>query len=747
MSIKLLDNAIINRIAAGEIIVRPANVVKELVENSIDSNASVIKIEIYHGGKTLIRVTDNGCGMSKDDLLLCITRHATSKLEDGNLINIKKLGFRGEGLASIAAISRLSISSAKIDLDECWELISVPDCDLEIRPCSVVHGTKIAVNDLFFSTPNRLKFLSSEKTEVYYIHEILNKLALSYPNVRFIFLNDAKKIFDYVAIESSWKEQVLHRVAMVNGLKKLTQSHAAIEYSSGYLNLDGLVSCDEVCHSNSKLIYTFVNKRPIKDLSIYQAIRNVYQNFIPNNKYPIILLYISIPPEKVDVNVHPTKSEIRFQDPVFISSTIASSIYAALSGGKDSSVLSSLKDKSNASVSQRNDVVSQDQGLDKDKESSKNFQNDEVQDVLMNNKNITSVESSESEKPILKSTMVGQDSDNDFLKDNQVSKVKSVPKCQNILRENGDLCDDKSVSKMNSNHHDSKLNLTDFNGSFNESSTKGDEFLHKTLDKESVFDCEKSNQKQISSTNVPKVNKNLASFVNSGYKNSKNIISDKTIHNRRLKDHEFSQDLSFEKGDFTKKESKTYFFQRIADALSVDFICNLYDKYLIVKSNGESDNFSFLNLDVFKEMILHDLLLKKLVCSEYLHVPVIVDLSDSEVKCIMSRSDFFKDIGFLVEKFGLNSLSINSIPSILLKKDGVFLRSFILDLMNFADAEDEGIKLCAKLFAEHTDDYLSILNSLIESNHAFNFNYMSSSGVKAFAKIKLSEIELFFRDA
>ncbi|MGY5878580.1 DNA mismatch repair endonuclease MutL [Wolbachia endosymbiont of Nasonia oneida] len=325
MAIILLDTKTINRIAAGEVIERPASVVKELVENAIDAGSSEIEIKIESGGRNLITVTDDGNGVEKNDLELAFMRHATSKLSDSELIEIKHLGFRGEALPSIAAVSRMKLSSKASGAKEAWSIRYEGGEKIgELIPYSLSQGTHIEVRDLFFATPNRLKFLKTERAEMQAIVDIVNNLAMINYRIGFTFNSGNKKLLKYAKQTSFFNR-------LCETEEEFQSNSLEVKEEEDGIKLTGHICKPTISRGNSTQIYTFVNGRPIKDNLLVGAIRYAYQDFIPTGKYPFAVLQLEIPYDQVDVNVHPNKSEVRFQNKRLIYEIVRRGIIKALS--------------------------------------------------------------------------------------------------------------------------------------------------------------------------------------------------------------------------------------------------------------------------------------------------------------------------------------------------------------------------------------------------------------------------------
>lgn len=305
-----LSLLVANQIAAGEVVERPASVVKELIENSLDAGATKIELEVEGGGMHLIRVRDNGAGIRKSDLVLAFARHATSKISTTeDLAAIMSLGFRGEALASIASVSRCRLTSRSKDQDSAWQIQLGSDLTPSLFPVAHPLGTTVEVADLFYNTPARRKFLRSEKTELQSIEEVLKRLALAFPQVSFSLKHQQKQMRFYPSALSGENS----RVAKICGQSFM--NHAIeISMEAGDLCLKGWLGMPQIAKRQADCQYFFVNQRMVKDRLINHVIKTLYQQhpLMGEGTYPCYVLYLALDPEKVDVNVHPTKQEVRF---------------------------------------------------------------------------------------------------------------------------------------------------------------------------------------------------------------------------------------------------------------------------------------------------------------------------------------------------------------------------------------------------------------------------------------------------
>lgn len=313
--IRRLPKQLANQIAAGEVVERPASIVKELLENSIDAGATRIEIEIEKGGTRSILIRDNGCGIPGDQLTLAVSRHATSKI--GSLDDLEKLysmGFRGEALASIGSVSRMQLVSNYEGEETAWQLTcdnQSEDKEGELSVASHPQGTSIHVSNLFYNAPARRKFLRTERTEYQHIEEVVRRVALSHFNIQFQLTHNARQVFNLPAVKDN--EGKLRRLQRLCG-KSFTESALAIEFEHAGLKLSGWIVPPDQARSQADLQYFFVNNRIIRDRVISHAIRQAYADRIYPGRYPAYVLNLEMLPQQVDVNVHPTKHEVRFRE-------------------------------------------------------------------------------------------------------------------------------------------------------------------------------------------------------------------------------------------------------------------------------------------------------------------------------------------------------------------------------------------------------------------------------------------------
>ena len=328
-TLRRLPETTVNRIAAGEVIERPASAVKELVENSLDAGAHRIEIVLREGGRSLISVDDDGLGMGADDLSLAIERHATSKLPDDDLMDIRHLGFRGEALPSIGAVARLRIDSRQQDADTGWALqvdggrLSAPE------PSSRARGTRVEVRDLFFATPARLKFLKTDRAEFGATLDMIKRLAMAHPEVGFTLKDDQRTAFQAGVEQGELLDARAARLARVMG-REFVENALPVEAERDGIRLTGLAGVPTYNRGNATQQYMFVNGRPVRDKLFTGAVRGAYQDFLSGGRHAVLVLFLDVDPAFVDVNVHPAKAEVRFREPGVVRGLIVGGLRSVL---------------------------------------------------------------------------------------------------------------------------------------------------------------------------------------------------------------------------------------------------------------------------------------------------------------------------------------------------------------------------------------------------------------------------------
>jgi DNA mismatch repair protein MutL len=326
MPVRQLSEAVVNRIAAGEVVERPASVVKELVENALDAGARRIDVLTDGGGRRLIRVTDDGDGMTRADLALAVDRHATSKLEGDDLLSIRTLGFRGEALPSIGAVARLIITTRHASEPHAWSITVDAGAKSEVKPAALSKGTTVEVRDLFYATPARLKFLKTDRSEAEAVREVVRRLAMTRPDVAFTLAGEERAAVTWVSVADNAQ---LPRLGDVLGADFHANAMAINAEREG-VRVIGFAGLPTLSRANSLAQYLFVNGRPVRDKLLFGAVRAAYADYLPRDRYPLVALFVTLDAREVDVNVHPAKTEVRFRDGALVRGLIVRALKDAL---------------------------------------------------------------------------------------------------------------------------------------------------------------------------------------------------------------------------------------------------------------------------------------------------------------------------------------------------------------------------------------------------------------------------------
>jgi DNA mismatch repair protein MutL len=329
MTIRRLPADLVNRIAAGEVVERPAAAVKELVENAIDAGASRIDVALRDGGLSLILVTDDGAGMTPEELALAIERHATSKLPDDDLVHIRSLGFRGEALPAIGAVSRLTIASRRRGASECWSIAVEGGVARAVSPAAGGEGTRVEIRDLFYATPARLKFMKTARTELDHALDMVQRLAMAHPAIAFTLSDGERVRLRLPAASGDTQAARLDRLGAVLGRDFADNALLISAEREGHL-LSGFAGLPTLNRATAAGQYLFVNGRPVRDKLLLGAVRGAYQDFLARDRHPVLALFLDLPPEAVDVNVHPAKAEVRFREAGLVRGLIVGALKHAL---------------------------------------------------------------------------------------------------------------------------------------------------------------------------------------------------------------------------------------------------------------------------------------------------------------------------------------------------------------------------------------------------------------------------------
>ncbi len=322
--IKILPESVANKISAGEVVERPASVVKELVENALDAGANLIRVDVQSGGSKSIQVTDDGGGMNYDEALLSLERHATSKIStEADLFGVSTMGFRGEALPSIAAVSRFEMLTRPAEADEGVRIKVEGGVVKNVEPAGCAPGTSVTVRDIFYNVPARRKFLKSKRTEIANITDVLSRIAVAHPGVHFRLTHDDREV-----LEAQPAGDIKERISDAMGSSALASMVEVQAKGASDVAVHGMVGLPDLSRSNASMIYTYVNSRPVKSRLINHALTESYRSFLPRGRYPVAVLFVELPTDDVDVNVHPTKAEVKFK----VSEPVHEAVRAAVSG-------------------------------------------------------------------------------------------------------------------------------------------------------------------------------------------------------------------------------------------------------------------------------------------------------------------------------------------------------------------------------------------------------------------------------
>lgn len=329
MPIRLLPPTLVNQIAAGEVVERPASAIKELVENALDAGAGRVDVVVAEGGQALISVTDDGCGMAPDQLELAVERHATSKLDGDDLVHIRHLGFRGEALPSIGSVARLTLTSRPAGADSAWSLTVEGGAKGTPQPAAHPPGTRVEVRDLFFATPARLKFLKAPRTELAHAVDVLERLSMAHPQVAFSLADGTRSVLKLAAHKGDRAQALLARLGAIIG-RDFQDNAVPLDAEREGVRLTGWAGLPTFNKGTSAYQYLFVNGRPVKDRLVIGAVKGAYQDVLSHDRHPVVALFVDLPADAVDVNVHPAKAEVRFRDSGLVRGLIVSAIRHAL---------------------------------------------------------------------------------------------------------------------------------------------------------------------------------------------------------------------------------------------------------------------------------------------------------------------------------------------------------------------------------------------------------------------------------
>ena len=699
--INILDDLTINKIAAGEVVERPSSVVKELIENSIDAGSTKVVIDIQDGGKKLIRITDNGCGIPSSEVDKSFLRHATSKIKNiDDLYDLYSLGFRGEALASISAVSKLEMITKTKDESIGTKVIVEGGRIVSKEPVGAHNGTTIIIKDIFFNTPARQKFLKSTHAETINISDLINKLAIGNPHVQFKYVNNNKSM-----LNTPGDNKLLSVIRSIYG-KEICENLIAIDYECKYFKISGYIGNNNIYRSNKNLQHIYINKRFVKSKIVLDAISEAYKGIIPINKHSICFIQLTINPASIDVNIHPTKLEVKFEN--------------------EKEMYIELRDilrKTLLSVS----LIGKYETYDK-KESTKNIlvkeDNNQNRNIYENkdSKDIKVIEIND-EKP-MDSFM----SFNDFLKfESDIEKEFSSKDIYEKKLEinKSELEDIKIIKEDCSSEYIIEGNIS-----------LEDSFSIEDIEK---LDKEKEYQEKLSNSD------NENEKINLSYKSSSEYIYKDEYTNKIIKD--------MEKVDDNIQEQ---FFEEIPSSkfsLAVyNVIGTIFDTYIIL-SKGNA--MYLLDQHAAHEKILYERYMDKFYKSsinmQMLLDPIVLELSNIDMLHVENNLDLFMKFGFEIELFGNNHIMIRCVPTIFGVPES---EKFILQIIDNIEEIKNNYELKGEKFASmacraaikandkiQSMEIRSLLNELETCENPFTCPH----GRPTIVEITKTEIEKMFK--
>lgn len=646
--INVLDDITINKIAAGEVIERPASIIKELVENSIDAGSKFISVEIKNGGKDLIKIIDDGCGIDAIDIEKAFMRHATSKINRAeDLYSLNSLGFRGEALASICAVSKLemisktenSLTGTKIQLNG-GKLVNKEEI-------AANKGTQISVLSLFYNTPARKKFLRSNQSEALAITNLMNKLAIGNPNIRFKYINNSKTIFETIG-----DGLLFNTIRKIYG-KDISDNLIELDYESKYFKIQGYTANNNIYRSNRKFQHIFINGRYVKSSNIMNVINESYKAIIPINKFPVYFINMYMDPGTIDVNIHPNKLEIKFNKEEELLSELSDYIRGML-------LKNSLIGKYRPASSKKNDLFNY-------KDASKTFdsfsysEEDQKQNSKVENKENPPSINDNKEKYSVKSTYDTKFSEGS-LYENNLNKSKSYL--------NDDVTKQiKNLSEIKKTASFKKLNTYDTSGTY-DASNKKDSFQSKegmtkdfTSTKDNMLKYKYSKNTydhnyKIKNKSASSEEKNSKTNIDLYDQKNKDLL-EKNIQSPNKKSY-LSNNEELNQIDFLDKDKSA----KNEDFKNLVFSGIVFDTYIIFTKSSEM---IMMDQHAAHERIQFEKYMKKFkdntLSIQMLIEPIIMDLSPVDMDITIRNLEIFKRFGFIIEEFGHKNISIRGVPN------------------------------------------------------------------------------------
>ena len=645
-NIVLLDDLTINQIAAGEVIERPASVIKEMVENSIDAGATSVTIEIKNRGISYIRIQDNGKGITKDDVELAFERHATSKIRSSqDLENVQSMGFRGEALASIAAISDIELIT-KTENEEIGTKVNVKGGDiLGIEECGAAKGTAITVRNLFYNTPVRYKFLKKDFTETGYIEDVVTRIALVHPEIEIKLINTGKTV-----IQTNGSGDLKNVIYSIYG-KEIAQEILYVDYEYEYIKVKGVIGKPQIARSNRSNQIFFVNKRYVKDKTLTSAAEQAFKGMLPIGKFAFLVLDVEMPPKKVDVNVHPAKLEVRFED----ENTVFKSVYHSI---KDTLL--------------KQDLIPEREKNKEIKEATKDafkITNMTVANVIKENSNIEPIKNEfqeKNEEPIKDSIITSSMNAIEKLKEfqNQMKREIEEKKYNNEIYRTQENVTVQEIDESEKNITEESINIVtepDESNSTNLEESKTEEI------EENKQNGEISVEKKDGNTTFEEMYKQL--FGKEPYGGRK--------QEERKEEYEVFDEI---------EDNNLSVFEETEDykVSQYKFIGIVFNTYIILEIGKEM---YIMDQHAAHERIMYEKVKENFYSeteknSQMLLLPDIITLTHKEMNIAKDNIYLFEKAGFVLEEFGDNTIKLSGVPDICIDLDTKELFMETLDEIN-----------------------------------------------------------------
>ena len=772
-NIVLLDDLTINKIAAGEVIERPASAVKEMLENSIDAGATNIILEIKNGGISYIRITDNGKGIANDDLDMAFERHATSKIRTADdLTKVKSMGFRGEALASISAISKVEMISKTVDEPNGYKIVVEGGKILEKTETGAPVGTTIIVKDLFFNTPVRYKFLRKDFTEAGYIEDAVSRVALSHPEVAIKLINSGRTV-----IQTNGSGDLKNVIYSIYG-KDIANSIIDVNYTLDGIHIFGVIGKPEIARSNRANQIFFINKRYVKDKTLTSAVEKAYKDLIPFGKFAFAVLNIEMNPSKVDVNVHPAKLEVRFEDENIIFKAVYHAIKENITKEEvntfekeENNFLNENKEKNNTNnsfdINKETYNTNENSSFDifnKNKPEENKTNNNEAllqsQEVLKKLQEIKEKILQESSDFKVNNNFINYEENNAYIKNTEEESREENNNIKNTEDEN------KKINNELKNTEEQKIEpkggiIEDiFNSRFNNNLNN---FNVKEVPKEEVKKEEDileidNNKNQI------KLEEESTNYQNTSYTPEFEDMYMKMFGTKPIKEEikndeeQKNQDNMENLEDVVSNPENISIFDNNTEIQKIDykFIGIVFDKYAIFEIKNE---IYFLDIYLAQERILYESIKNNIkennensINSQLLLIPDVITLSRKEMEIVKDNSDIFKKIGFIYDDFGENTIKLTEVPEICadLETQELFLE--ILSKINsVARTQKEEIEQkIIQIIAENVIKKYDVLKeqeeikTLMDRLLSLKNPFITESGISIAMKITKYDIERKF---